>query len=91
MLLKERIPFGDYQTISSKEMRRYVTRIAQTHSVNIDTTIARGIFVDFLQRLQDAHDEAFDEYETPNLENRMEAFVETCDKIYEQLTMEIAK
>jgi hypothetical protein len=90
MLLKERIPFGDYQTISSEEMRRYVTRIAQTHSVNIDTPIARGIFVDFLQRLQDAHDEAFDEYET-HLENRMASFVEACDKIREQIEMEIAK
>jgi hypothetical protein len=71
-------------------MRRYVTRIAQTHSVNNDTPIARGIFVDFLKRFQDAHDEAFDEYET-NLENRMGTFVERCDKIREQIEMEIAK
>lgn len=91
MLLKERIPFGEYQTISSEDMNRYVNKIAQTHSVNIDTPIARGIFVDFLQKLQDAHDEAFDEYYCSFLENRMEVFVENCDKIREQIEMEIAK
>jgi hypothetical protein len=91
MLLKERIAFRAYQTISSEEMRRYVRKIAQAHSVNIDAPIARGIFIDFLQKLQDAHDEAFDEYHSPNIPNRMEAFVDSCNKIKEQLTTGIEK
>ncbi len=91
MLLKGRIPFSMYQVISSEEMRPYVRKIAQEHCVNIDAPIAYGIFVDFLQKLQDAHDEAFDEYYWSLLENRMEAFVENCNKIREQLEMEIEK
>lgn len=91
MLLKERIPFSMYQVISSEEMNRVVTKIAHTHCVNIDTPIKRRIFVDFLQKLQDAHDQAFDEFNLPNLENRMEVFVENCNKIREQIEMEIEK
>lgn len=91
MLLKERIPFNMYHVISSDDMKKYVNKIAATHDVRIDTPIARGIFVDFLQKLQNAHDQAFDEYENPKLEDRMEAFITNCDKIKETLNMEIVK
>ncbi len=90
MLLKERIPFGDYQTISSEEMCRYVTRIAQTHSVNIDILLVGSLLTSFrncrMLMMKDLMNTI-----GPFLENRMEVFVENCNKIREQIEMEIEK
>lgn len=67
-----------YGEISDDEQKYLVNLIAKRFSVNITNEQNREYFKSFLQKLQDAHDDAFDEYNA-EIEDRMSFFLNICD------------
>lgn len=79
-----------YGEISDDSQRYLIKLIAQKFSVNIESYNNYSYFVNFLQMLQDAHDNAFDPY-VNQLDDRMSFFTSECDKISDILLSDLKK
>lgn len=75
---------GTYGEISAPEQSYIVNRIGKLYSVYLDNAIERDFLKTFMQRLQDAHDNAFDGFN--HVEgDRMEFFITETEKIKDWL------
>jgi hypothetical protein len=77
-----------FEVISAESMRPLVNKLADKFSARIDTSATRTVFVEFLTRLQDAHDAAFDFYDKQE-GNEMQNFKVLCSNINDWLESEI--
>lgn len=78
-----------FETIDSENMRKIVQAISRKYRVRIDTSESYSNFVKFLQSLQDAHDEAFDEYTADPDEDGMKVFTLKAGDIHNELSLRI--
>jgi hypothetical protein len=70
---------GYWHEISAEESKPLRNKIFTKYQINITRDSERANFVNFLQDLQDAHDEAFDEFNT-NCPS-MDTFIAGCEVI----------
>jgi len=84
---------SDYREIGHNDMTHLVNLIAKKFSVNLDLAGHRFFFTEFLQKLQDAHDDSFDVYLDRNVtpEEAMVIFTKACNQIKEYLQKELTK
>ena len=77
-----------YGCISDDEQAYLVTAIARTYSFSLDDATERNQLKDFLQELQDIHDDAFDEFNQVE-GDRMTKFLNDCKLLEENLITEL--
>lgn len=73
-----------YGLISSDEQSYIVNAIMNKYQLRVDDAYMRSKVKTFLQQLQDAHDQAFDQYNGIP-ENPMEYFLTKCQEIEQSL------
>lgn len=76
-----------YGVVSGEEQRYIVAHIANRYQVRIDRADTYTFLVDFLQDLQDAHDDAFDPF--LDIDDRMQKFDELTLAIFTKLNRKL--
>lgn len=74
---------GYWGLISSEAQKPLVSKIRNKYGINISHSSENDRLVDVLQSMQDAHDNAFDEYNNivPEDWKRMDNFICSCEDI----------
>ena len=78
---KEKIRHGSFNDIKHDTMKYLVHSIAKKFGVRIDTSPTYTLFVEFLAKLQDAHDDSFDQYRNNGIIDTMQHFLNQCENI----------
>ena len=80
LVQSDQIPKHLFTEISSEPAQSLVTAIKKKFTI-----VNRHTLIDVLQQLQDAHDDAFDEFRNQNIQDPMQFFIDRCNQIKESI------
>ena len=80
LVQSEQVPKNLFTEISSDPAQALVTAIKNKFTIS-----NRSRLIDVLQKLQDAHDDAFDEFRNQGISDPMQYFLDRCNQIKESV------